>query len=188
MRTLEEHRVYMRAWRKTPRAIATTRAYESRPEVRAYRQAFGRTYQEGYKGRHRTRDRAKEKDYKQRYRRKPENQAKEREYRRRWYADHYRPATPPTPLPEFYPFLTGGEQSCDLLLAVHSLVPPLPEELRQEVCQDAIVTVLSGACSLLELPDRMNEIIRIAQRRNNPWTLSLDQPIAGTDLRLRDVI
>ena len=175
-RTTEQHRIYMRAWRQTPKAKVWAREYDRTLHVRTYR----RNYRQG------ERYKATAKKYKERYRQNPENRAREQEYRRKWYARHFHP-TPP--LPEFYPFLTGDERGCDLLMAVHSLTPSLPENLRQEVCQDAIVTVLSGSCSLAELSDRMNEIIRIAKRRlNGDWAISLDQPLAGTNRRLRDVI
>lgn len=59
---------------------------------------------------------------------------------------------PPT---EFYPYLPKGMQmESDILAAVHAIVPGhLREDVRADVCQDLIVSLLTGEASLGRLDD-----------------------------------
>ena len=169
-RTREQHRLYMQAYRKTVKSKLWHAEYEKRPKIKAYRKVFQARYRQTDKAKVTRAARLRRADYQaynleyqRRYR--AANPERFREYARRHYAAHRKPRS--EPLPEVYPFLAGDGQGEEhkLLMAVHSMVPRLYEELRREVCQDALVMVLSKVCTLRELPERMQEIIAVAQRR-----------------------
>lgn len=85
------------------------------------------------------------------------------------------------PMAEVYPYIVGTPTNDhDLLLAVESLVPKtfLADE-RADLCQDMIVSILTGEISLDNLRDRRGEWIKTALR-NAPskyGPLSLDAPV-----------
>lgn len=59
----------------------------------------------------------------------------------------------PPPVPSFYPFVSEEPlEEHTLLMAVHDIVPEgLPEQIRRDVCQDIIVSILSGETQLENL-------------------------------------
>lgn len=86
-----------------------------------------------------------------------------------------------------WPFITNvPARSDDFLLEVDACVPKsLPEQVRQDVCQDLIVSVLSGEISLLELQGsvkrHVQEVFKQHPMKYGP--LSLDQPAPGANYK-----
>lgn len=87
---------------------------------------------------------------------------------------------PVEPLPQFWPFL--AEQPTDehdLVMVIDGLVPKtLPEMVRQDVCQDLIVSVLGGEVSLGNLQDALPKHVRQAFKLypSKYGPISLDAP------------
>ena len=85
-----------------------------------------------------------------------------------------------TLVPEFYPFIVDDPtEEHELLMAVHDAVPKgLPRGIREDVCQDLLVAILSNEFTLTELPDKIKPFItqtwRMYPGKYGP--LSLDQP------------
>jgi hypothetical protein len=83
-------------------------------------------------------------------------------------------------IPSFWPFLTSEPaDEHTLLIAVDRAVPKnLPESVRQDVCQDLIVAVLSGETTLEDLQDSLGSYIKSVFRRFpvKYGPLSLDSP------------
>lgn len=89
------------------------------------------------------------------------------------------------PMAEVYPYIiTAPTSDHELLLAVESLVPKtFMVDERADLCQDMIVSILTGEMTLDNLRDRKGEWIKTALR-NAPSKyghLSLDAPVFYTD-------
>lgn len=94
---------------------------------------------------------------------------------------HLRPVKPPkTESPQFWPFISGDVQSDhDTLMKIDAVVPKhLPEQVRQDVCQDLVIAVLSGAVSIGDLqgsvPKHVSNVFKLHPLKYGP--LSLDAP------------
>lgn len=96
---------------------------------------------------------------------------------------------PRTPLAEYYPYITTAPTSDhELLLAVESIIPKtLPHEVRADVCQDMIVSILTGEITLDNLRDRRGEYIKsiFKQMPSRYGHLSLDAPMIFGDGKSR---
>lgn len=89
------------------------------------------------------------------------------------------------PMTEFYPFISGTPtDDHDLLLAVEALVPKyLPTDTRADVCQDMIVSILTGEITLDNLRDATKPYIKrvFKDAPSKYGHLSLDAPIIFGD-------
>lgn len=92
-----------------------------------------------------------------------------------------------------YPYLRGrDDDGARLIEAVNSVVPrTFPDHMRADVCQDLLLKVLEGECTVAALKDGTAAAIR-AYHKLHPGKfgpISLDAPIPGTDgLKLIDTI
>ncbi len=97
------------------------------------------------------------------------------------------------PVPSFYPFLTSNPTNeHEIILQVHNAVPSgIPQQFRQDICQDLLVAVLDGKVKRENLQDHVQEFIKRTYRQFGKYSspLSLDRPISFEDNRtLSDMI
>lgn len=91
--------------------------------------------------------------------------------------------------PSFWPFLTAEPtDEHTLLLAVDGAVPKtLPEHIRQDVCQDLVVAVLSGDVSIGNLQDATPKYIKQVFKqfpiKYGPLSLDMPAPWSRDDTR-----
>jgi hypothetical protein len=89
---------------------------------------------------------------------------------------------------EFYPYLRERQELKDYLMlsAVHHAVSKsLPEDIRADICQDLIVSILAGEVSVDNCRDKIPEHLRShRQMYGDRWrTISLETPLGGDDRR-----
>lgn len=79
-----------------------------------------------------------------------------------------------------------------LMQHIHSVLPRgLPHDIRDDLCQDLLVAVLSGETSVSNLPEMMNKYARLAKSflPERGKMRSIDAKIKGTDdLKMLDII
>lgn len=90
---------------------------------------------------------------------------------------------------EFYPFISGEPTSDhDLLLTVEKLVPRgIPSDIRADICQDMLVSILTGEITLANLQDATPRYVKqIYQDMPSKYGhLSLDAPLIYGDGKSR---
>lgn len=90
-----------------------------------------------------------------------------------------------------YPFC-GNADSDSLVSRVHSMVPKgISADIRGDLCQDLLVSVLSGGLALENVPDAIAKHLRHARKflPASSRILSLDAPLYGdTDRTMHDMI
>lgn len=96
-------------------------------------------------------------------------------------------------VPEFYPFLAQVYDDHDLILRVNEIVPrSLPELMRGDVCQEAILAILEGHATLAELEQGggIRSFVSAYWRANHErfGTLSLDAPLCQSDRPLSELV
>jgi hypothetical protein len=100
-----------------------------------------------------------------------------------WYAARRKPTIPYVPITEFYPYISATPTDDHaLIIAVDSLVPKgLADHTRADICQDMIVSVLSGDVLLENLRDAVPKFIKqyFKQSPSKYNHLSLDHPVPG---------
>lgn len=93
------------------------------------------------------------------------------------------------PVTEYYPFIVGTPTSDhDLILAVDALVPKgIPSDARADICQDMLVSILTGEITLANLQDTTPRFVkRIYQDMPSKYGhLSLDAPLIYGDGKSR---
>lgn len=92
-----------------------------------------------------------------------------------------------------YPYLRGADDDgARLIAAVNEIVPrTFPDHMRADVCQDLLLKVLEGECTISSLKDGSATAIRQYYKLHPGkfGPISLDAPIPGTDgLTLIDTI
>lgn len=114
-------------------------------------------------------------------RRTPQSWRYKKPIRKKRRKIHY--ITPP--LPEFYPFIVEDvTQEHSLLMTIHNAVPKgLPKGIREDVCQDLLVAILSNEFTIEELPDKIKPFITQTWRMypGKYGALSLDAPPPWSD-------
>lgn len=91
------------------------------------------------------------------------------------------------PLPQVWPFISGGpKDEHAMLLAIDAAVPRgLPEMVRQDVCQDLAVAVLTGDIDISDLVNNAGEFVKKVWRqyplKYGPMSLDKPAPWAGED-------
>lgn len=92
---------------------------------------------------------------------------------------------------ECYPYAGPGFVGHDLLTAAHDAVSKgLPQDIRADVCQDLIVSVLAGEVSINNIRDAVPIHLRAHRKMYlDRWKLiSLETPIGDGSRRLVDII
>lgn len=87
---------------------------------------------------------------------------------------------------QLYVFKDQEVKAPDLLTSVHNAVPiTIPEEIRNDLCQDLLVGILSGELLLSDIPKRLGEYTQhvFAQYPMKYGPLSLDAPVREGDER-----
>lgn len=93
------------------------------------------------------------------------------------------------PVPTFYPFLTGDPtDEHKLILEVHEAVPHgIPQQWRQDICQDLLIAVLIGDVKRDNLGDSatIQKFVKAAFRQfpSKYGVRSLDRPLSSEDGR-----
>jgi hypothetical protein len=114
----------------------------------------------------------------------------ERAADKRAWAEKY--AAPIKPIPAFWPFaVRQAPAEHDMLHVIDAMTRRVPEQWRQDVCQDLVVAVLSGEVSLANLrdalPKYLREVFKAHPIKYGP--LSIHAPFAAMDDRtLEDVL
>lgn len=80
----------------------------------------------------------------------------------------------------------------ELISAVNAAIPKrVPEQVRADISQEMILGILEGEISLEDVKKQVNAYLRRFWKEYDwdRWTLSLDQPLPGTDFgNMYDVI
>lgn len=112
-----------------------------------------------------------------------------------WYGRHRpsRPAHITAPFSEFWPYVTRAVQDeHNLLIAVDNIIPrSLHEQTRADICQDVIVSILSGEVSLENLSDTWPVYLKrtFKQYPSKYGHVSLDIPVFdGSKTTLAEVL
>jgi hypothetical protein len=96
------------------------------------------------------------------------------------------------PMPEYYPFVQSDNSNTDkLVLAVNNAIPKnIPEQYRQDICQEILLAILEHKFAIEELPQHILEYIKKIYRQfGNKYQLSLDAHLSHDDNRtLLDVV
>jgi hypothetical protein len=113
-----------------------------------------------------------------------------------WYKAHRpkrKPAARVVPLSEFWPYIgSNANDDHDLLIAVDRVIPRhVPEQMRADICQDVLVSILTGDITLDNLRDGWSSYMRKAYKTSPSkyGHLSLDAPIfSDSTLTLAETI